>query len=133
MAKIQKNGKRKAESGKLFRFSLVVENETDAAERAQRALAHYAEPRGGKACEAGLKRKAENFFELRAVRGCLRVVKGVRVVREKKEKQKYHLIAVNNPCELWKNKPSAEFFFCGGFIVIIPMTYSILLGSFSTY
>ena len=37
-----------------------TENETDAAERGQRALAHYAEPRGGKACAAGLKRKAEN-------------------------------------------------------------------------
>ena len=37
-----------------------TENETDAAERGQRALAHYAEPRGGKACAAGLKRKTEN-------------------------------------------------------------------------
>jgi len=27
---------------------------TDAAEREQRELAHFAEPRGGKACEAGL-------------------------------------------------------------------------------
>ena len=38
-----------------------TENGTDAAERGQRALAHYAEPRGGKALEEGLKRKAENF------------------------------------------------------------------------
>ena len=37
-----------------------TENETDAAERGQRALAHYAEPRGGKACAAGLKLKTEN-------------------------------------------------------------------------
>ena len=37
-----------------------TENGTDAAERGQRALAHYAEPRGGKACVAGLKRKTEN-------------------------------------------------------------------------
>ena len=37
-----------------------TENGTDAAERGQRALAHYAEPRGGKACAAGLKRKTEN-------------------------------------------------------------------------
>jgi len=41
-----KNGKRKAESGKLlvFLFSLGAENGTDDAERVQRALAHYAEP-----------------------------------------------------------------------------------------
>ena len=32
---------------------------TDAAEREQRMLAYYAEPRGGKACEAGLKSKDE--------------------------------------------------------------------------
>jgi len=32
----------------------VVESATDAAERGQRVLAHFAEPRGGKACEAGL-------------------------------------------------------------------------------
>ncbi len=37
-----------------------TENGPDAAERGQRALAHYAEPRGGKACAAGLKRKTEN-------------------------------------------------------------------------
>ena len=39
---------------------ILTENGTDAAERGQRALAHYAEPRGGKACAAGLKRKTEN-------------------------------------------------------------------------
>ena len=32
----------------------VTENTTDAAERGQRVLAHFAEPQGGKACEAGL-------------------------------------------------------------------------------
>ena len=32
----------------------VAESATDAAERGQRVLAHFAEPRGGKACEAGL-------------------------------------------------------------------------------
>ena len=37
-----------------------AENGTDAAEREQRELAHYAEPRGGKACVAGLKRKTDN-------------------------------------------------------------------------
>ena len=45
---LTESGKRKTESG------------TDDAEREQRALAHYAEPQGGKACEAGLKRKTEN-------------------------------------------------------------------------
>ena len=30
---------------------------TDAAERGQRVLAHFAEPQGGKACKAGLKTK----------------------------------------------------------------------------
>ena len=39
---------------------VLTENGTDAAERGQRTLAHYAEPRGGKACAAGLKRKTEN-------------------------------------------------------------------------
>ena len=47
--------KRRTESG---------ERRTDDAERAQRELAHYAEPRGRKACEAGLtengERKTEN-------------------------------------------------------------------------
>ena len=37
------------------------ERRTDAAEREQRALAHYAEPRGGKACKAGLKTKVESL------------------------------------------------------------------------
>ena len=37
-----------------------TENETDAAEREQRVLAHFAEQQGGKACKAGLKRKTEN-------------------------------------------------------------------------
>ena len=32
----------------------VVGSGTDAAERGQRVLAHFAEPQGGKACEAGL-------------------------------------------------------------------------------
>ena len=32
---------------------------TDAAERGQRLLANYAEPQGGKACEAGLMQNAE--------------------------------------------------------------------------
>ena len=32
----------------------VAESATDAAERGQRVLVHFAEPRGGKACEAGL-------------------------------------------------------------------------------
>ena len=35
------------------------ERRTDAAEREQRVLAHFAEPQGGKACEAGLKTKDE--------------------------------------------------------------------------
>ena len=33
---------------------------TDAAEREQRVLVHYAESQGGKALEEGLKRKTEN-------------------------------------------------------------------------
>ena len=37
-----------------------TESGTDDAEREQRLLADFAEPRGGKACVAGLKRKAEN-------------------------------------------------------------------------
>ena len=36
------------------------ERRTDAAEREQRVLAHFAEPQGGKACEAGLKTKDES-------------------------------------------------------------------------
>ena len=32
---------------------------TDAAERGQRLLAYYAEPQGGKACEAGLMQNAK--------------------------------------------------------------------------
>ena len=32
---------------------------TDAAERGQRLLANYAEPQGGKACEAGLMQNAK--------------------------------------------------------------------------
>ena len=39
---------------------ILTENGTDAAEREQSVLAHYAESQGGKACEAGLKRKTEN-------------------------------------------------------------------------
>ena len=39
---------------------ILTESVTDDAEREQRVLAHYAEPQGGKACEAGLKRKTEN-------------------------------------------------------------------------
>ena len=39
------------------------ERRTDAAERGQRALAHYAEPRGGKACKAGLKTRDEGGIE----------------------------------------------------------------------
>ena len=39
---------------------ILTENETDAAEREQSVLAYYAESQGGKACEAGLKRKTEN-------------------------------------------------------------------------
>ena len=39
---------------------ILTESGTDDAEREQRVLAHYAEPQGGKACEAGLKRKTEN-------------------------------------------------------------------------
>ena len=35
------------------------ERRTDTAEREQRALAHYAEPRGGKACKAGLMTRDE--------------------------------------------------------------------------
>ena len=35
---------------------------TDAAERGQRLLANYAEPQGGKACEAGLMQNAELVF-----------------------------------------------------------------------
>jgi len=27
-------------------------------------LAYFAEPQGGKACEAGLKRKTENYFQI---------------------------------------------------------------------
>ena len=42
------------------RWSSEARRATDAAEREQRGLAHYAEPRGGKACEAGLKLKTEN-------------------------------------------------------------------------
>ena len=45
---LPENGNRKTENG------------TDATEREQRVLAHYAEPQGGKACKAGLKRKTEN-------------------------------------------------------------------------
>ncbi|MBO7194523.1 MAG: glutaminyl-peptide cyclotransferase [Alistipes sp.] len=68
------NKKRKTESGKrktfflFFGFCLECKNGTDAAERAQSGLAHSAEPRGGKACAAGLKRKAENFFLSRSNR-----------------------------------------------------------------
>ena len=36
---------------------ILTESVTDDAEREQRVLAHYAEPQGGKACEAGLKLK----------------------------------------------------------------------------
>jgi hypothetical protein len=36
-------------------LSALFSNGTDDAEREQRVLAHYAEPQGGKACEAGLK------------------------------------------------------------------------------
>ena len=45
-------------------------NGTDAAEREQRVLAHYAEPQGGKALEEGLKRKAREreFKEIREYR-----------------------------------------------------------------
>ena len=32
----------------------VAESATDAVERGQRVLAHFAEPQGGKACKAGL-------------------------------------------------------------------------------
>ena len=39
--------------GNFVRYA-VAESATDAAERGQRVLAHFAEPRGGKACEAGL-------------------------------------------------------------------------------
>ncbi len=52
------NGKRKTEN---FCFSFGAKSGTDAAEREQRVLAHYAEPQGGKACEAGLKRKTFNL------------------------------------------------------------------------
>jgi nucleoid DNA-binding protein len=38
----------------------IDERRTDAAEREQRVLAHFAEPQGGKACEAGLKTKDES-------------------------------------------------------------------------
>ena len=38
----------------IFVRYAVAESATDAAERGQRVLAHFAEPRGGKACEAGL-------------------------------------------------------------------------------
>ena len=31
-------------------------------ERKKQIYLHFSEPRGGKACKAGLKRKAENFF-----------------------------------------------------------------------
>ena len=36
-----------------------AEFKTDAAEREQRVLAHYAEPQGGKALEEGLMQNAE--------------------------------------------------------------------------
>ena len=47
---------------------ILTESGTDAAERGQRALAHYAEPRGGKACAAGLKRKTENEKRTAAIK-----------------------------------------------------------------
>ena len=58
VSKKTENGKRKAEN---FCFSFGAKSGTDAAEREQRLLAHYAEPQGGKACEAGLKRKTFRF------------------------------------------------------------------------
>ena len=39
--------------GNFVRYA-VAESATDAAERGQRVLAHFAEPQGGKACKAGL-------------------------------------------------------------------------------
>ena len=39
---------------------ILTENGTDAAEREQKVLAHFAEPQGGKDGKAGLKRKTEN-------------------------------------------------------------------------
>ena len=54
------NGKRKGFLGALELFgALGVECKTDAAEREQRVLAHYAEPRGGKALEEGLMQNAK--------------------------------------------------------------------------
>ena len=50
-----RGGRRK---GRLPFFQ--TENGTDDAEREQRVLARSAEPQGGKACKAGLKRKTEN-------------------------------------------------------------------------
>ena len=46
-------GKIGGDCGNFVRYA-VAESATDAAERGQRVLAHFAEPRGGKACEAGL-------------------------------------------------------------------------------
>ena len=45
---------------------LGVGNGTDAAEREQSVLAHYAESRGGKACGAGLTNAAEREQSVRS-------------------------------------------------------------------
>jgi len=61
---------------------LECENGTDAAEREQRLLADFAEPQGRKACAAGLKRKAENFFVAQFYKRLLKVVREFNEIRE---------------------------------------------------
>ena len=68
-----KNGKRKAESEKLFiffRFSLVVQNAkpTLRSESRGQTCLRYAEPQGGKACEAGLMQNAKFVQKLQKKR-----------------------------------------------------------------
>ena len=62
-AKVIKNGKRKAENGKLlfFGFRLEWENGTDERSNGERLLAGSLLQGGGKALEEGLKRKTFNL------------------------------------------------------------------------
>ena len=65
-AKVIKNGKRKAENGKLFvlRFTLGVRKRTRRQAERRECLHFMPRREGGKAHAVGLKRKTENFLFL---------------------------------------------------------------------